>query len=106
MNLPNAFGFIALGLLMKLLPQLAPPLVVSDDTLAWGESSRGLWLAFMGAVLIFTGGAFLLRSVWRWAVRPRPGPMLRPGMEPAPTSIRPRRLASRRGQVAIRRAEA
>lgn len=106
MNTPNAFGFVALGLLMKLLPQLAPSLVASDNTLAWGESSRALWLAFMGAVLIFTGGAFLLRLVWRWMVRPRPVPMLRPAMEPAPTWVRPRRLASRPGQVAIRRAGA
>jgi len=104
MNTPNAFGFVALGLLMKSLPQVAPSLVAG--VLAPGEGSRELWLAFMGAVLVFTGGAFLLRSAWQWTIRPRPVPMLRPAMEPAPTWVRPRRLASRPGPVVIRRAGA
>ena len=57
MNTPNAFGFIGVGLLMELLS----PLVALNAV-------RELWLVVMGAVLLLTGGGFLLRRSLVWLV--------------------------------------
>ncbi len=63
MNLRNAWGFLSFGLVMGLLPLLAP---------AWfpptgmdGTSARALWLELMGAVQALLGG---VRVLWQVAV--------------------------------------
>jgi hypothetical protein len=77
MNMRNAVGFLSFGLVMGLLPVLAP---------AWfppagidGSSARALWLEVMGAVQTALGAGWLLgplamRTTVRW-LAPRPSPV-------------------------------
>jgi hypothetical protein len=60
MNLPNAIGLLALGILMRMLPIIAPSWVPVDPTL--GTSARELWLILTGYVIGGTGAAWLLRE--------------------------------------------
>jgi hypothetical protein len=64
MTIANAYGFLVLGTGVELMPKLCPSAIASPTGV--GE----LWLIFMGAVLMLTGGLFLLQAAWRqvWIV--------------------------------------
>ena len=68
MNTQNAVAFFALGILLFILPQLAPALCAAgsfDDS-----SARTLWLGLMGLVNGGIGVGRLCASVWV-SIRPR-----------------------------------
>ena len=81
MNAHNAWGFFSFGLVMGLLPVLAPawfPPIGID-----GSSGRALWLELMGAVQVALGGLRVLQdlalpALARWlALAPSPlAPMM------------------------------
>jgi len=61
MNTANAFGFLLLGLVMWLLPVVAPgmfPQVGID-----GSSARSLWIQTMAGVHVALGAGFLARNI-------------------------------------------
>jgi hypothetical protein len=62
MNTGNALGFFSFGVVMWIVPFLAPSLFthLAID----GSSSRALWMQVMGTVQVFLGGAFLVRTGW------------------------------------------
>lgn len=63
MNLRNAWGFLSFGLVMGLLPVLAPTWFPPTGT--DGTSARALWLELMGVVQTLLGG---VRVLWQVAV--------------------------------------
>jgi hypothetical protein len=66
MNLPNAISLLTLGIIMRLLPILAPSWVPVDPSI--GTSACELWLILTGYVIGGTGAAWLLREGARKAV--------------------------------------
>ena len=80
MTRANACGFLLVGLAMLWLPALAPGLAGSDPAGA-ADSTRELWLLFMGTLNASLGGGVLgwhaMKAAWRipaWLVRPAPQP--------------------------------
>src|SRR6185436_3700304 len=77
----NAFGFFSFGLLMWLLPTLAPQLFPPNAI--DGSSTRALWVQLMALVQGSLGVTFLLRdsalsAVARWlATKSAPPPLWR-----------------------------
>jgi hypothetical protein len=66
MNLPNAIGLLTLGIVMHVLPVIAPSWVPVDPSI--GTSARELWLILTGYVISGTGAAWLLREGARKSV--------------------------------------
>ncbi|MDR0352994.1 MAG: hypothetical protein LBI02_06505 [Opitutaceae bacterium] len=60
MNLPNAISLLTLGIIMRLLPIIAPSWVPVDPSI--GISARALWLILTGYVIGGTGAVWLLRE--------------------------------------------
>jgi hypothetical protein len=60
MNSMNAFAFAALGMAMRVLPWAFPALF--PRTGAYEASTGALWMAFMGAVQVGIGIAYLARA--------------------------------------------
>jgi hypothetical protein len=60
MNSLNAFAFTALGMVMRVLPLAFPALF--PRTGADEASTRALWMAFMGALQVGLGLAYLARA--------------------------------------------
>src|SRR5215216_2679180 len=59
MKLINSLGFLSIGSVMFLLPQLAPSLCPTD---MFGDSIRETWLHVMGLTQVVIGGSFLVRK--------------------------------------------
>ena len=66
MNLPNAISLLTLGIIMRLLPIIAPSWVPVDPSI--GTSARELWLILTGYAIGGTGAAWLLREGARKSV--------------------------------------
>jgi hypothetical protein len=66
MNLPNAIGLLTLGIIMRLLPIIAPSWVPVDPSI--GTSARELWLILTGYVIGGAGAVWLLREGTRKTV--------------------------------------
>jgi hypothetical protein len=60
MNSLNAFAFAALGAAMRAMPLAFPALF--PPTGADQSSTGALWMAFMGAVQVGLGAAYLVRA--------------------------------------------
>ncbi len=76
MTWSNAFGFLVVGLAMLWLPAVAPGLMASGP-LSATESTRELWILFMGTLNTSLGAGFLgwhaMQQAWgvpNWLVRP------------------------------------
>jgi hypothetical protein len=67
MNIANSFSFLVFGIIMRLLPVLAPTLVASDATsIAAAEATtRGIWLVMMGYFVGALGAWFFLKETTR-----------------------------------------
>jgi hypothetical protein len=67
MKWPNAFGFCVIGLTMLWLPALAPGLCPASPV--FGNSTRELWLLFMGTLNTTLGAGVLgwqtMQQAWR-----------------------------------------
>lgn len=70
MNFHNALAFGAIGLVMK----MAPFVFSTSLSEGFGQSTRGLWLAFMSLVMLSVAGAWFARKAyveakarWVWA---------------------------------------
>ena len=64
MKVQNAVAFLALGVLLFALPQLAPALCPASNF--DGSSARALWLGLMGLVNGGIGAGRLCAGVWAW----------------------------------------
>ncbi len=60
MNSPNAFGFLGLGILMQVLPDVAPSLI-GHAALAT-QSTGALWMEFMSYVVVGIGGGHFVHQ--------------------------------------------
>jgi hypothetical protein len=60
MKLINSLGFLFIGSLMYLLPQMAPGLCPVDG---FGFSVRATWLHVMGLLQVGIGASYLMRKV-------------------------------------------
>jgi hypothetical protein len=61
MNTKNAFGFLALGMLMYVTPVFAQSLAVHPEAIL-EASVRAIWLELMGWVIGGIGSAFILKE--------------------------------------------
>lgn len=59
MNTKHALGFLAAGVLMKLIPSVWPD--GFHPTAADGSNASAMWLTCMGIVLAVIGGGFLVK---------------------------------------------
>lgn len=89
MNTRSASAFLVIGLVMWIMPSVAPALF--PRTGIDGSSARALWLQLMAVVHVFFGGTYLLQtevvpSFVRWlAAEPAPQPV----WEPVPANVLP-----------------
>jgi hypothetical protein len=60
MNILHALGFFVIGLVMAMLPELAPALAPPD--VAFGDVSA-LWLEFMGGVMFLIGSGYTAKCI-------------------------------------------
>jgi hypothetical protein len=67
MNITNSFSFLVFGIIMRVLPVLAPTLVAPDATsIAAAEATtRGIWLVMMGYFIGAIGAWFFLKETTR-----------------------------------------
>jgi hypothetical protein len=72
MNPRHGIGFLAFGLLMWLLPAMAPDRFPSPAF--GGMNGSAMWLEGMGIIQILFGGTLLVRyCVWPWLLRSAAG---------------------------------
>lgn len=69
MNIANSLSFIVFGIIMRLLPVVAPTLVAPDATdVADAEATtRGIWLVVMGYSFGAIGAWFFTKEITRRA---------------------------------------
>ena len=70
MNTSHALGFVGSGLVMLLLPALAPSWVASESI--YGPEGRAWWLVGMGSLQAVGGLCFVLRQAGHWFLKPGP----------------------------------
>lgn len=61
MNSPNAFGFLVLGALMHVAPDIAPSMVNHAATVA-ASSTAAIWMEFMSYVIAGIGGGHFVHQ--------------------------------------------